>query len=227
MKSLLRSPRVQAALARLLGGYLWVSLRTTRWTLDGMEHLAPFLAGKPAIFGFWHEHLPLIPALVITGRRIAGSHMLPVHALISQHRDGRMIGAVVRRFGIEPVYGSSTRGGSASLRQLIRLLRDGAMIGITPDGPQGPRREAADGIANLAALANVPILPCAAQTTHRITLSSWDRMGVPLPFGRGVLVCGPPVIVPREDWRGAMPLITSAMNQASGRAALLTGQPVA
>ena len=223
MKSLLRSPQLQAALARVLGWYLWISLRTTRWRLDGAHHLAPFLTGTPAIFGFWHECLPMIPALVMTARRTPGARPFPVHALISQHRDGRMIGTVVRRFGIEPVYGSSTRGGSAGLRQLIRLLKTGAMIGITPDGPQGPRRVAAEGIANLAALAAVPILPCAAQTSRKITLKSWDRMTIPLPFGRGVLVCGAPLTVPRDAWRDAMPAISAAMTQAAARAeALLT-----
>src|SRR5689334_20566130 len=34
----------------------------------------------------------------------------------------------------------------------------------TPDGPRGPRRQAALGVAQIAALSGAPILPCAAQT---------------------------------------------------------------
>jgi lysophospholipid acyltransferase (LPLAT)-like uncharacterized protein len=218
MKSLLRSRPVQYLLPRLLGRYLWLILRTTRWTLDGAENFAPHGAGAPAVFSFWHENLPLMPALALLARRSAGYHPAPIHALVSQHHDGQFIGAVVRQFGIEPVLGSSTRGGAGGLRQLLRLLRQGAMIGLTPDGPQGPRRHAAQGVAQLAALADVPILPCAARSSPRVVLKTWDRMPLPLPFGRGVVVCGPPIIVSRDAWREALPLISTAMNRVADRA---------
>ena len=218
MKSLLRSRPVQFLLPRLLGRYLSFVLRANRWTLDGAEHFAPHGAGAPAVFSFWHEHLPLMPALAMLARRSPLYQPAPIHTLVSQHRDGRFIGAVVRRFGIEPVLGSSTRGGVAGLRQLLRLLMGGAMIGITPDGPRGPRRRAAQGVAQLAALAGVPVVPCAARTSRRIVLNTWDRMAIPLPFGRGVMVCGPPILVPRDAWRDAVPAITEAMNRVAERA---------
>jgi lysophospholipid acyltransferase (LPLAT)-like uncharacterized protein len=128
---------------------------------------------------------------------------------------------VVRQFGIEPVLGSSSRGGANGLRRLIALLRQGAMIGLTPDGPRGPRRNAAQGVAQLAAAAGVPILPCAARTSRRVVLNTWDRMPFPLPFGRGVVVCGPAINVPRDGWREALPAIAAAMNLAADRADLL------
>jgi lysophospholipid acyltransferase (LPLAT)-like uncharacterized protein len=218
MKSLLRSRPVQSLLPLLIGRYLRLILHTNRWTLDGAENFAPHGAGSPAVFSFWHEHLPLMPALAMLARRSPGYCAAPIHTLVSKHRDGQVIGAVVRQFGIEPVPGSSSRGGAAGLRQLLRLLLHGAMIGITPDGPRGPRREAAQGVAQLAALAGVPILPCAARTTRRIVLRTWDRMALPLPFGRGVVVCGPAISVPRDGWREALPAITAAMNRAADRA---------
>jgi lysophospholipid acyltransferase (LPLAT)-like uncharacterized protein len=218
MKSLLRSQFAQSLLPGLLGRYLWLTLRTNRWSLDGAENFAPHGAGAPAVFSFWHEHLPLMPALAMLARRSPAYHAAPIHTLVSKHRDGRIIGAVVRRFGIEPVLGSSSNGGASGLRQLLRLLLGGGLIGITPDGPRGPRRIAAQGVAQLAALASVPILPCAAATSRRIVLNTWDRMAIPLPFGRGVVVCGPPIIVPRDCWRDALPVITAAMNRAADRA---------
>jgi len=218
MKSLLRSRPVQYLLPRLLGRYLWFILHTNRWTLDGAENFAPHGAGSPAVFSFWHEHLPLMPALAMLARRSPAYHPAPIHTLVSQHHDGQFIGAVVRQFGIQPVLGSSTRGGANGFRQLLRLLQCGAMIGITPDGPRGPRRVAAQGMAQLAALAGVPVLPCAARTSRRIVLNTWDHMPFPLPFGRGVVVCGPAILVPRDSWRDALPAITVAMNQAADRA---------
>ncbi len=218
MKKLLRSRQVQAALPYLLGAYLGFALRTTRWTLHGQEHFAPHGAGAPAVFAFWHEFLPLMPALSMLARRQSGFRATPIHTLVSQHRDGRFIGALVRRFGILPILGSSSRGGAAGLRALLTVLAKGELVGITPDGPRGPRRQAAAGVAQLAALSNVPILPCAARTSRRIQLQTWDCMPVPVPFGRGVMVCGPAIRVPRHGWQEAVPLIKDALNQVADRA---------
>jgi lysophospholipid acyltransferase (LPLAT)-like uncharacterized protein len=219
MKSLLRTRQVQALLASLIGAYLAVALRTTRWTLLGQDHLAPHAAGAPAVLAFWHEFLPLMPGFALIARTLPGYRATPMHTLVSQHRDGRFIGSVVRRFGIQPILGSSSRGGAAGLRNLLAVLGKGEIIGITPDGPRGPRRQAAAGVAQLAALAGVPVVPCAAATRWRIQLDTWDRMAIPLPFGRGVLVCGPSLTVPRDGWKEAMPAIAGALNQAAERAA--------
>lgn len=218
MKKLLRHPATQALLARLVGWYLAMAMRTTRWTLDGEENVAPHAKGAPAVFAFWHEHLPMLPALAMLAAKLPGYRFKPMHALVSQHRDGRFIGAVVRRFGFTAVYGSSSRGGSASLRVMLKLLANGDHIGITPDGPRGPRREADAGVAQLAAVAGVPILPVAGRTSRRLMLRSWDRMAVPLPFGRGVIVCGPAIEVPRDGWRDAVPGIVAELNRAAERA---------
>lgn len=218
MKSLLRHPVAQALLARLLGWYLAFALRTTRWTLDGADNLAPLAHGTPGVIAFWHEYLPLMPALTIVGGRLPGYRRTPIHALVSLHRDGRFIGAVVRGFGISTVLGSSSRGGASGLRNLLRLLAAGDLIAITPDGPRGPRRQADAGVAQVAALAAVPVVPCAACTTNRFVLKTWDRMAVPLPFGRAIMVCGPAITVPRENWRDALPIIAAGLNRVAERA---------
>ena len=221
MKSLLRTRQAQATLAALLSCYLRFALRTTRWTLDGQEQFRPFGAGASAVFAFWHEFLPLMPALSLIAHKLPCYRPTPIHTLVSQHRDGQFIGAVMRRFGIQPILGSSTRGGASGLRNLLAVLRQGDLIGITPDGPRGPRRQAAFGVAQLAALSGVPVVPLAARTSRRVHLKTWDRMPVPLPFGRGVVVCGAAISVPRGAWREAVPAITDALNQAADRAASL------
>ena len=61
LKRTLRGPWVQAALAWLAGSYLSFALATTRWTVDGWEHMAPHIdPGQPMIVAFWHERLPLM-----------------------------------------------------------------------------------------------------------------------------------------------------------------------
>ena len=69
------------------------------------------------------------------------------------------------------------------------MLQGGEHVLITPDGPRGPRRQAAPGVAQLAALSGVPVLPCAAQTRAATCCRQLGPHGVPLPFGRGVIVC--------------------------------------
>lgn len=218
MKFLLRTSLAKATLAVSLSLYLRFVLRTTRWTLDGQEHFRPHGAGAPAVFAFWHEFLPLMPALSLIARKLPFYHPTPVHTLVSRHRDGQFIGAVMQRFGIMPIFGSSTRGGASGMRNLLAVLKRGGLIGITPDGPQGPRRQAAAGVAQLAALSGVPVVPLAARTTMRIQLHTWDQMAIPLPFGRGVMVCGPAINVPRHGWKDFVPVITEALNQVAARA---------
>ena len=148
--------------------------------------------------------------------------------LVSKHRDGRFIGTVVRRFGVRVVHGSSAKygtardvtekGGATSVRVLLGELQAGEHVLITPDGPRGPRRRAAPGVAQLAGLSGAPVLPVGAQTSRRRVLPTWDRMYVPLPFGRGVIVCGKPIPVPREGWEAALPAIEAALSEVANEA---------
>jgi hypothetical protein len=224
LKRLLRHPRVLGPLAVLLGRYLEFALRTTRWTLDGAEHVAPHLAGRPVIAAFWHERLPLMPALWRRAQLQGSTARMRV--LVSRHSDGRFIGLVIARFGLGLVHGSTgrngqDRGGAAGMRQMLEHLANGDQVAITPDGPRGPRRAAAPGVAQLAALSGVAVLPCSAQTSRRQVLGTWDRMVVPLPFGRGVLVCLPPIVVDRDAAEVALPKIAGALTEAAERADVL------
>lgn len=215
MKRLMRHPTAQALLARLLGLYLAFALRSTRWQLEGVEHLASHREGAPFIAAFWHERLPLMPMLWLRFRRMAHASAGDGYVLVSQHRDGLFIAAVLRRFALKVVHGSTSRGGASGLRNLLDLLKAGNSVVITPDGPRGPGRVAAPGVAQLAALSGVAVLPCAAQTSRRWVLRSWDRMVVPKPFGRGILVVRPAIAVPRQGWQATLPVIAQAMTDAA------------
>lgn len=222
LKRLLGRPWVQAMFAALLGRYLDFALRTTRWTVHGEAHLAAAVALRPMVGAFWHERLPLMPAMWrLVHRRSEGRAR--AYVLVSRHKDGRFIGDVVRRFSLEMVHGSThrkgrDRGGAAGARTLLGVLEAGGNVIITPDGPRGPRRVAALGVAHIAARSGVPVLPLAAQTSRRWMLPTWDHMVLPLPFGRGVLVCGPPIEVPRDGAEAALPRIAAALTAASDQA---------
>ncbi len=219
LKRLLRRPSVQTILARIVGLYLSFTIRTTAWRVEGMEHLARHSAdGSPLIIAFWHDRLPLMPTLWLREQQLPERRVREVHILVSRHRDGQLVGSVMQRFGVGIVQGSSSRGGAAGLRQMLGLLGMGHYVVITPDGPRGPRRVAAPGVAQLAALSQAAVLPCAAQTTRRFVLKTWDRMVIPRPFARGVVVCEPAIAVSRQKWPHALNAITAALNVATERA---------
>ncbi|MFN8984677.1 MAG: lysophospholipid acyltransferase family protein [Alphaproteobacteria bacterium] len=218
LKRLIRHPAAQALLAWLIGLYLRLIWATTRWQLEGAEY-AKVSRGQPLILAFWHECLPL----AAQGWRLMGGHIpvlagLRAQALISRHRDGRLIARAVAPFDVEVVHASSSKGGAAGLRQLLRVLEGGGVAVITPDGPRGPARQAAPGIAQLAALAGLPVLACGAASSRMRRARSWDRMRFPLPFARAVVMIEAPITVPREDPGSALPAITAALNRATERA---------
>ena len=216
LKRAFRHPAVQAVLARLLAAYLGFALATTRWRVVGQAHFAPYEQGAPVIAAFWHEHLPLMPAL--WKRAQAATPGLKLSVLVSRHKDGRFIGDVVAHFGLSLAYGSSSRGGAAAAMTLIDELRAGHQVALTPDGPRGPRRRAAPGVAQLAAISGIPVLPCAALARPCRILPSWDRMVLPLPFARGVLVCGAPISVARDNAEAALPQIAQALKDVAEEA---------
>ncbi|MDJ0948060.1 MAG: lysophospholipid acyltransferase family protein [Alphaproteobacteria bacterium] len=188
-KRLLDSPAGLAVLSSLIAGYVRLVHATTRWTVVRGEIPARYWdQGEPFIGCFWHGRM--------LAMRFSWPRRVPIDILISAHRDGRLIAATMRRFGVGTVIGSSSRGGTAAIISMRNRLRQGVSIGITPDGPRGPRMRVAPGIIQLAALTGAAIVPASFSTTRARTLGSWDRFLLALPFGRGVYVFGEPIEVP-------------------------------
>jgi lysophospholipid acyltransferase (LPLAT)-like uncharacterized protein len=129
---------------------------------------------------------------------LAWHRLTSFHMLISAHRDGRIIAGAMTYFGIETVAGSTRRGGSSALRAMLKRLKEGGCVGITPDGPRGPAMTASIGIVNIARLAGVPILPLTYATSRRRVLATWDRFHLALPFGRGQYIWGEPIEIGGE-----------------------------
>ncbi|HEX9759151.1 MAG TPA: lysophospholipid acyltransferase family protein [Nitrospiria bacterium] len=106
--------------------------------------------GVPFILSFWHGRQLMIP-LAYEGKN--------VHILISQHRDGELISRVMVFFGYRTIRGSTTKGAIAGLKGMVRAIRGGSDLAITPDGPRGPRYVVQGGVLEMAKLAQVPIYP--------------------------------------------------------------------
>ena len=145
---------------------------------------------QSGIYTFWHNRLLMMPNIAI-GQKVA--------IIISQHRDGEYISQVMERFGFIPVRGSSTRGGDAGFRQLVRKMRSGCYGAITPDGPTGPRYKLKEGVLFLSAFTGCPIIPAAFNSSRKKVLSTWDHFLIPYPFSKGVMVVGQPIYLSKAD----------------------------
>jgi lysophospholipid acyltransferase (LPLAT)-like uncharacterized protein len=190
-KRALRSGPAQALLGRLIAGYVHLVRATGRWEAVNQAVLARLWdTNEPAIGAFWHGRMLMIPLLWPRGR--------PVGILISDHADGRLIARAIGRFGQHAIVGSTTRGGAAAFRMLLRTLAAGVSVAVTPDGPRGPRMRVAGAVIDLARLSGRAIVPVSYACSRRLVMRSWDRFVVPLPFGRGVWIVGEPVRVPRD-----------------------------
>lgn len=191
-KSVLKSEGVRRVLCLLGSWYIRFVFATGRWKIVGDAVPRRFWnEGTPFILAFWHGRLLMMP--------YCWPRKTPIHMLISQHRDGRIIADTVSHFGIDTISGSSTRGGAAALRAMLRRLAGGECVGITPDGPHGPRMRASDGIVNVARLSGAPVIPATYAVNRRKLLGSWDRFIVALPFARGVVLWGEPIQVARDQ----------------------------
>jgi lysophospholipid acyltransferase (LPLAT)-like uncharacterized protein len=142
-----------------------------------------------------------------------------ISVLVSRSRDGELIVGALRHLGISTARGSSSRGGAAGLRELLRQARSGLDIAFTPDGPRGPRGVVQPGVLVAAQATGWPIVPVgwAARPCRR--LRSWDRMVVPLPFGRLSFAYGEALAVGRRDDLAAAAATLQARLDASEAAA--------
>ena len=152
---------------------------------------------SPTIYCLWHNRLILCADVYRqqARQRTLGAGMA---ALVSASRDGAFLSAILERFKIHAVRGSSSRRGPQALLELTSWAERGYDLTITPDGPRGPCYVVQEGVMSLAQLTGRPIVPFSFYARRKIQLKSWDRFQIPLPFSRCDLSLGKPVHVPRD-----------------------------
>jgi lysophospholipid acyltransferase (LPLAT)-like uncharacterized protein len=214
-RRIFQKPLVRRALAASIAGYIRLVHATGRWaTVRGDIPERMRKEGKPFIVCFWHGRLLMM--------NLAWASDAPFYMLSSPHADGRLTTAVMGHFNIDTVMGSTRKGGTAALRQLARLLKNGAWAGITPDGPRGPRMRVSLGTMMLARMSGAPLVPATYAARPRKVIGSWDRFVLPFPFGRGVFVWGEPIhLVPdagADAIEAARVLLEERMNALTAEA---------
>ncbi|MEO5958078.1 MAG: DUF374 domain-containing protein [Opitutaceae bacterium] len=139
---------------------------------------------EPIVLVLWHNRLFLGAEIVRRYRRGR-----PLSALVSASSDGAWLAAYFAIAGIRAIRGSSSRLGREAATALVQTLREGHDIGITPDGPRGPRYEMKPGAAVVPRRANAPLLLGGCEFASAWRLRSWDGFYVPKPFSRVRMRC--------------------------------------
>jgi len=150
-------PRLAALFIRILYSTLRVRFHGSQ-VIDELD-----ARGEKYVIPFWHGHLLLM---------VYSRFKKPMTVMMSQHRDGELIARTMARFGVDAARGSTTRGGVAALREMLRIASRGENLAFTPDGPKGPARIVQIGVVLAAQKSGSPIIPCVVASKKK---KSWRR----------------------------------------------------
>lgn len=161
---------------------------TTRLERPGFERfVAARRERKPLIVVAWHSSM-IVPGYCYRNRNLI--------MMSSLSKDGELMGSIMTRLGFHVIRGSSSRGGTRALLEMVRLMKNGMDGSLTVDGPRGPRHEVKPGAVLLAQKTGARIVPLGMAYSRCLKMNSWDLTEVPLPGARAVLYTGIPFAIP-------------------------------
>jgi lysophospholipid acyltransferase (LPLAT)-like uncharacterized protein len=173
-------------------------LKTCRLKIEGHEVVQKMRDQEtPIIYAYWHRHI------FVTIYRFKNTGARP---LISLSKDGELVAQIGLEFGMNPVRGSSSKGGARAFLEMINAIKaDKHEIMITADGPKGPLRQIKDGTIMLAQKTGSVIIPIAWHGNRvKIFEKTWDKFKIPKPFSQITYAYGTPFKIPpkakKEDY---------------------------
>jgi lysophospholipid acyltransferase (LPLAT)-like uncharacterized protein len=194
-------------MTHVFAGYIALTYRTLRWTREGQEIAGTVQAQALAqrsgvILALWHSRVPVGPATWPQG-----PDKPEIRVLVSQSRDGEFIAQVIAKLGLPSIRGSSlkksdtakNKGGEQAFRDMVKWVKEGGAMAITPDGPRGPVEVLQKGAVALARVSGAPVLFVGVAMKPCLRLGTWDRTIIPLPFARAAMVWDGPATAGRDD----------------------------
>ena len=171
---------------------LWsYTLRVRREGFEALEGLV--VRDERFILTFWHRRLFMMPLAYPFQRKGRG-----VAILSSDSKDGERSAATWRWFGIHAVRGTAGHSGAQALVKMIRAVKDGWDLGITVDGPRGPRQQVKAGVLAVSRKTGAWVVPVCVAYEQAWKLRTWDEMLVPRPFSAVAVRYGEPFQVPAD-----------------------------
>ena len=186
--------RLIQTLISLIGSiYVLTVYKTSKVNLKNRKKIENLLERNESfIYSFWHDQLLMCP--------LTWQSNSSIKVLISKHRDGDIIAQLISNLGFEAIRGSThktnkikNKGGLLSARKMIKSLKNGISIGISPDGPKGPRHKVSEGILSISRLSKSVILPVGIGFKKKWVLNTWDKFIIPKPFNEITVVWGDPI----------------------------------
>lgn len=229
MKALLESDAFLRLVSRLIVAYLGFCYNTTRWTHVGLDAVeAVWDRGGAALLLLWHQRVHYAPACW-------PGYAQKMCVLVSLSKSGNLSVKTNTRFGYHIIRGSAAKksdpgkqkGGAQAFRDMLRWIRAGNAVALTPDGPRGPEREMTEGSLKLSQMSGAPVILIGQSSSRFISLKSWDRQRIPLPFARGAMVWDVLAPIPAEVDEAGMEVlrieIGAKLNAVTDAADALTG----
>ncbi len=166
--------------------------KTSKWEVINREKLIDLWeSGQTFILVGWHGR-----AIMYSSFR---DYRFPLNALVSLHKDGRIIAGVLQKYGLGTIGGSSNKNAKAAAINLMNSLKDNTSICIIPDGPRGPRMHMTESPIYYAHKTGVPIIGITCSVKKcKIIEKSWDKMMVPYPFNKGICRFSEPIYIPQD-----------------------------
>ncbi|MBP9165175.1 MAG: DUF374 domain-containing protein, partial [Leptospiraceae bacterium] len=125
------------------------------------------------IFAGWHNQILSLTRHV--AHYLQRDRHILLTPLVSLSKDGEFIYQTFLRFKMESVRGSTSRGGSTALRQILKAIKEGRVPIFTPDGPRGPALKVQTGVIQMASLTRLPIITFYSKFDEYYEFKSWDR----------------------------------------------------
>ena len=156
---------------------LFIVFLTCRWRIIGEGALKNSLKKpRPIMLCLWHEQMVCVS-------RFFKNTKFNFYGIISTHFDAEIYSKLLKDWKIKLIRGSSTRGWSHVIKQMIKIFKQPtSIIAITNDGPKGPPLVAKEGSVSVANKYDAQIIAVAATASKYWHLNSWDQTIIPKPF---------------------------------------------
>lgn len=185
---ILHNPIIQWALAVVLAGVIWFVFLTSKHKFTNTESLAAYRK-KPVVFVFFHGRCAMLSPMIKRAK-------IPGVCVSSRHKDGRMMARLQRLFGLHAIYGSTSSGAVAVMREGVHVIREkNRSMCISVDGPSGPSLHLQNGALYFARMTGAPIVPCCFSCSRPIYLDRWDKFMIPKLFGTISCRIGEPIYI--------------------------------
>ncbi|MFM7084774.1 MAG: glycosyltransferase N-terminal domain-containing protein [Hyphomicrobium sp.] len=200
---------------KLLARFIKFVRDTSTVIVDPPDVFNRLLSEHPVIIALWHGQFMMSTMHRPEGPRIA--------AMVARHGDAELIGVAIQKLGLDLVRGAGAgkrrkdRGGASALRAALQCLESGQTFAMTADVPPGPARHCGEGIITLARLSGRPIVPLAVASSRYLSLDTWSRLTINLPYSKLAFVYGEAIHVPPDADGKALEFYREQVEEALNR----------